>query len=332
MNLARIRKVSRDRYHLVSDDETYYLGELLGNLRYTAHTAEDLPMVGDWVEYEPYECGMAFIRSIRPRRNILYRQAVGITGEKQYIAANVDVAVIVQGCDQDFNLNRLERYLTLCHTCDIRPVVLFTKIDLLSEAEVEARISRAKERLTRVDIMACSNETGQGMDEFKELLEPGKTYCLLGSSGAGKSSLINTLKNTYKLATRQVSDSSGKGRHTTTARELIALRDGIYIIDNPGIREVGVADSSVGIEDTFQEIAALSAECHYSDCKHIDEPGCSVQRAIESGQLVPEILLNYQRLIRETTHFESSVAEKRKKDKEMGKMIREVLKRKKREK
>ena len=266
------------------------------------------------------------IHSVFPRKTIIERQAVGKQGEKQIIAANIDYAFIIQAVDRDFNINRIERYLTICNTSNVKPIIILNKIDLISDSELSELISKVQERIKQVPIIHISNESQKGFEKLKESIEKGKTYCLLGSSGVGKSTLLNNLSGNRLMKTNTISTSTNKGRHVTSHRELLVLENGAILIDNPGMREVGIADSKDGLEITFRAIIELSQVCKYNDCTHTTEIGCAVIKAIESGELDNSSYENYLKMEREKEHFESTIAEKRKKDKDFGKMIKNYKK------
>lgn len=303
-----------------------YQAEITGNLRYTATSRENFPAVGDWVELMVHDPDFAIIHKVLPRHSVIKRQAVSQAGEVQVIAANIDVAFIVQAVDRDFNINRLERYLTLCHTSKVHPVILLTKTDLISENRLTGLIEDIQKRIENVPVLAVSNETLEGHDLLLEKIEKGKTYCLLGSSGVGKSTLLNHLSGKTIMKTNAISDSTRKGKHTTSHREMFFLDNGGIIIDNPGIREVGIADTGGGVETTFDRIVSYAQKCKFKDCTHIHETGCAVLEALEKGEIDEKAYENYLKLRREKAHFESSVAQKRKKEKQFGKVLKHYKK------
>lgn len=325
--VGRVISEHKERY-TVRTEKGEFDAEITGTLRYTAHTREDFPAVGDWVAISEYDDNKVLIHAIFPRKTTIERQAVGKQGEKQIIATNIDVAFIVQAVDRDFNINRIERYLTICHTSNVKPIVILNKIDLIDDTTLTDLISKVQERVKQVPIIAISNESKKGVDKIKENIEKGKTYCLLGSSGVGKSSLLNNLSGKQLMKTNTISTSTNKGRHITSHRELIALENGGVIIDNPGIREVGISDSVEGLEKTFEKIVELSKSCKFNDCTHTIEIDCAVKEAIKSKKLDVFFYENYLKMKREKEYFESTVAEKRKKDKDFGKMVRQFKKKK----
>jgi len=320
--IGRIISEHKERY-IVKTEKGELEAEITGNLRYTANTREDFPAVGDWVAISEYDDNKVLVHSIFPRKTIIERQAVGKQGEKQIIATNIDFAFIVQAVDRDFNINRIERYLTICNTSNVKPIIILNKIDLINDTVLTDLMSKVQERVKQVPVIAISNESQKGIERVKEHIVKGKTYCLLGSSGVGKSSLLNNLSGKQLMKTNTISTSTNKGRHVTSHRELIVLENGGIIIDNPGIREVGIADSIGGLEKTFEKIVQLSKNCKFKDCTHTIEIGCAVISAVESEKVDKLFYENYQKMNREKEHFESTVAEKRKKDKNFGKMVKQ---------
>jgi len=323
--IARVIAEHKERY-VVKTAATEYDAELLGNLRFTAQNRADLPAVGDWVAISPYDNDKALIHAVFPRKSIIERQSVGKKGDKQIIATNIDYAFIVQAADRDFSLNRIERYLTICHTSNVQPIIILSKIDLVDDQLRDQMIGSIHQRVKNSPLFAISNTSMQGIEELQQLIEKGKTYCLLGSSGVGKSTLLNTISGEQLMKTDAISDYSNRGRHVTTHRELRVLGNGGILIDNPGMREVGIADAASGIETTFESIAELSKKCKFQDCSHTTESGCAVQAAVEEGAIDQSSYENYLKMVREKEHFESTVAEKRKKDKDFGKMMKNYKK------
>ena len=235
------------------------------------------------------------------------------------IAANIDVAFIVQSCHYDFNVARLERYLVMASEGHVESVLVLTKTDLVSVEELEQLISEIRRGGIGARIIALSNVTGAGLDQIKELMAPGKTYCLLGSSGVGKSTLINRLTGQDTLKTRTVSDS-GEGRHTTVRRQLIVLEQGAMFIDTPGMREFGLFGASDGIGECFDDIMELALSCRFTNCSHTNEPGCAVAQAMAGGQLQSEHYGNYVKLKKESELNVTAYTEKRKKAKGTGRV------------
>jgi ribosome biogenesis GTPase len=320
--IGRVLLEHKERY-VVKTATQEFDAELMGNLRFSAETRRDLPAVGDWVAFLEYDEGKALIHAVLPRKSIIERKAVGKLGQTQIIATNIDFGLIVQSIDRDFNINRLERYLTICNASKIEPMIILNKIDLLEQRQVEELLLLVKERIKN----AISCESQAGIDALRSKLIKGYTYCLLGSSGVGKSTLINTLAGNNLMETGEISKIIGRGKHVTSHRELIVLDNGI-LIDNPGMREVGITNISDGLERTFNEILNLSKDCKYSDCTHINENGCAVLDAIENEELDTDLYKNYLKMEKERIHFESDTKERKRKDKDLGKMIRNIQKQK----
>lgn len=323
--VGRVISEHKERY-VVKTTENEYDAEIVGNLRFSAQQRSDFPAVGDWVAISKYDEDKVLIHSIYPRKTIIERQAVGRQGEKQIIATNIDFAFIVQAVDRDFNINRIERYLTICNTSRVKPIIILNKIDLIENTELTKLIANVQDRIKQIPLIPISNETLIGVDRLKESILKGKTYCLLGSSGVGKSTLLNNLSDKALMKTNSISASTNKGRHITSHRELIILENGGILIDNPGMREVGIADSTVGLEVTFETIAVLSKSCKFKNCTHSEETGCAVVEAVERGEIYESSYKNYLKMELEKNHFESTVAEKRKKDKDFGRMIKNFKK------
>jgi ribosome biogenesis GTPase len=325
LHLARVTAVDRSRY-IVRGERGEVNAELTGKFAYAAASPVDMPCVGDWVcvQYHDAE-SHASIHDLVPRKSFLRRKSPGKNIDYQMIAANIDAAFIVQSCHFDFNVRRLERYLVMVNEGQIEPVLLLTKTDLVSEAELERMISDIRAAGITARIVALSNVTGEGVAQVREAMTPGKTYCLLGSSGVGKTTLINQLLGHDVLETGAVS-GTGEGRHTTTRRHLVVLDNGALLIDMPGMRELGVMSASEGLGDSFADIGELAARCRFADCSHTNEPGCAIRKAIERGELDAEHYRSYLKLKAESEFNEMSYLDKRKKDKAFGKMVRSVLK------
>lgn len=323
--VARVIAEHKERY-VVKTATSEYEAEIMGNLRFTAQSRTDFPAVGDWVAISEYEEDKALIHAILPRTTLIERQAVGKHGEKQIIATNIDYAFIVQAVDRDFNINRIERYLTICHTSKVEPIIVLTKIDLITEEEVQQLTKAVQQREKDIPVVAISNETLKGVEAINHLIAKGKTYCLLGSSGVGKSTLTNNLLGKQQMKTAAIGEGTNRGKHVTSHRELLVLDNGGLLIDNPGMREVGIADSGSGMEATFDTIYALAQNCKFSDCTHTTETGCAVVKALGNGTLDEASYENYLKMEREKEHFESTVAEKRKKDRAFGKMFKNYKK------
>jgi ribosome biogenesis GTPase len=322
---GRVVAEHKERY-IVSTMKGEFEAEITGNMRFTAKNREDFPAVGDWVALTSYDSDFAIIHKILPRSSVIKRQAAGHAGGVQIIATNIDNALLVQAVDRDLNINRLERYLTICYSSDVSPIILLTKTDLINEMRISEIQEDIKSRIKHVPVIAISNETRNGYSELKAIIETQKTYCMLGSSGVGKSTLLNNLSGKAGMRTDTISRSTGKGRHVTSHRELIILENGGILIDNPGMREVGIADTTNGLETTFHKLVSLATNCRFSDCTHTGETGCAITEAIEKGEIDKLSYENYMKMEREKAHYESTIAEKRKKEKSFGKMIRDYYK------
>lgn len=322
--IGRVISEHKERYIVITEKgETE--AEITGNLRFSAKSREDFPAVGDWVALICYD-ELSIIHKILPRFSMISRQAVGQFGEIQIIASNIDFALLVQAVDRDFNINRLERYLAICYSSNVNPVIILTKTDLISEQKLSEIIGSINLRLKDIPVFAISNETQNGYDALKTIIEKGKTYCMLGSSGVGKSTLLNNLTGRNVMKTDAISQSTNKGRHITSHREMVLLDNGGILIDNPGMREVGIADSSGGLETAFDCILSFSEHCRFKDCTHTGEAGCAVLEAVERSEIDKSSYENFLKMGRERNYFETTVSEKRKRDKIFGKILKDYFK------
>jgi ribosome biogenesis GTPase len=323
--MGRVITEHRERYKVITGNGEFE-AEITGNLRYSAKSREDFPAVGDWVALTNYDSGFSVIHKVLPRFSMISRQAVGQTGEIQIIAANIDVAFLVQALDRDFIINRLERYLAICYSAGVQPVIVLTKTDLMDEPSKAVMIRQIQQRIHKIPVFAISNETQEGYEALKQTFEKGKTYCMLGSSGVGKSSLLNNLSGRNIMRTDAINQSNNKGRHITSHRELFVLENGGILIDNPGMREVGIVDTASGLETTFDQISGFSQHCRFKNCTHTREAGCAVLEAVEKGIIDKRSYDNFLKMEKEKVFFESSVAERRKKEKNFGKMMKNYKK------
>ncbi|MFA7256637.1 MAG: ribosome small subunit-dependent GTPase A [Kiritimatiellales bacterium] len=271
----------------ISDGEETRPAKTTGKLRRIARGTNDYLTVGDWVLATNFDDGdFAMIQKVLERQNILKRKTAGKEVSHQLIAANIDTAFVVHTLDKGYNLPKLERYLSIVNESGIEPVVLLTKKDLLSAKELKERLAEVSARLPNVPVYAFSNVSGSGLKKVQKLFKKGKTCCLLGPSGVGKTSLINSLFGEEDLYfTLPVRESDGKGIHTTTWRELIELDNGALVIDTPGMRELGHLESATGINDTFEDLIALEPQCRFRDCAHTKTKGCAIEAAVEAGMI-----------------------------------------------
>lgn len=323
--LGRVIAEHKERY-IVYSEQGEFEAEITGNLRFSANSRADFPAVGDWVALMIHEPDLAIIHKILPRFSSISRQAVGKFAEEQIIAANIDYAFIVQSVNRDFNINRLERYLTICNASKVEPIIILTKIDLITEPELSEIITSINNRIHNIQIIPISNHSDAGIDDLKGIIQSGKSYCLLGSSGVGKSTLSNKLSGREAMKTDEISKSTNKGRHVTSHRELIILESGAILIDNPGMREVGIVDNADGLEATFDIIYQFAEQCRFADCKHINEKDCAVIEALENGDIERSSYENYLKMQKEKNYFETSVSERRQKEKIFGKIVKDYYK------
>jgi len=301
---GRVAAAHRDAW-VVSLGTTEREAVIAGRLRFEAAGPGDMPAVGDWVAIEPVGAeGPAVITAVLPRRSALRRSngdgraGAGRVAAEQVLAANVDVALLVSGLDGDFNLRRLERYLTVAYAGGAAPVVVLNKVDI--DDDVDAHRVAAEAVAPGVPVHAVSARTGHGLDRLADAhLRPGTTAVVLGSSGVGKSTLVNALVGAARQRTNDVRADDSKGRHTTTVRELIPIGDGVLLVDTPGLRSLEVAGADDGIEAAFADVADLAMGCRFRDCGHDGEPGCAVRAALDTGTLDARRFDSYRKLERE---------------------------------
>lgn len=324
--LARVTAVDKDSY-IIRSEAGESRAELTGRLMYSAASPLDYPTIGDWVYVQYFDdASFAVIHETVPRKSLLKRKTSGEKIEFQLIAANIDTAFIMQSLDANYNLQRLERYLVVISESDIRPVILLSKSDLLSEDEIKERLLEIGKRLPGMETVSFSNLNRSGLDIVRGLLTAGETFCLLGSSGVGKTTLLNNLLGEEIFDTQSIREKDGKGRHTTTRRQMTIIENGAILVDTPGMRELGAFGVESGIDSTFSEIAELASECRFTDCSHTREKGCAVLAAVEDGTIPEKRYENYMKMVRESEHYSMSYHERRSKDKDFGKMIKSVMK------
>lgn len=303
MEFGRVSFENRGQYRLFTSD-----GEItafiMGKMRYESESSVDLPVVGDWVSFKRLDgtppSGMIY--TILPRRSLFARKEPWSHNNIQPIASNIDIVFIVVGMDHDFNLPRIERYLTLTWESNARPVIILTKADLCEDPEM--RLHSAKEIAFNSDVIAISVVDETGIDQLGKYLACGTTIALLGSSGVGKSTLINYLLGEEKQKTTEVRNDDSKGRHTTTNRQMIILPSGALMIDTPGMRELQLIDADEGFATVYQDIENLASDCRYTDCRHETEPGCAVIRALKDGILDRKRVDNYRKLAKEIDYHD----------------------------
>lgn len=297
---ARVAREDRERYQIIVDSGEMR-AEVTGKLRHQARSRRDFPAVGDWVAVElPPQSDIALIQAVLPRKSIFSRGATGPTTEEQVVAANVDTAFLVMDLGRDFNPRRIERYLTLTWESGASPVILLTKTDVAQD--IESAIAEVEAVALGAPVHAISALNDEGMEQLAPYLEPGKTVALFGSSGAGKSTLINALLGEEKLLTRELKED-GRGRHTTTWRELIQLPSGALVIDTPGMKQVELWADDASLDESFDDVAQLAAQCRFSDCRHRTEPGCAIQAGLADGRLSAERWESYEKLQRELKYL-----------------------------
>jgi ribosome biogenesis GTPase len=317
--MARVTEVNKGSF-CITDGTVEMAAELSGKCMFSVETSMDFPTTGDWVIVQTLDNNThGVIHAVLPRKTLLKRKVAGRGVDFQLIGANIDTGFIVQPAD-NFNVSSCERYLVMLNECGITPVIILSKIDLLTPDELDK--IQAKASTLNAASAAISSVNGDGFNVLGGLIEQGKTCCLLGPSGAGKTSLLNYLtgNNLYKV--QEVREKDGRGRHTTVRRQLITLPSGGIIIDTPGMREIGNFDIDSGIMQTFDDIMSLAEKCRFRDCTHVHEQGCAVIDAVMDGSIDVKRYQNFLKIRREAQHYEMSFHEKRKKEKAFGKMLK----------
>jgi ribosome biogenesis GTPase len=276
--------------------------------------------VGDWVACEPLvgPDRKAVVRALLPRRTVFTRKAASTGGrntEDQVVVANIDLLFLMSGLDRDFNVRRLERYIALTAECGAEPVVVLNKADVLEPAAVDRCVAMAELSAPGIEVVAVSAATGAGMERLARRLEPGRTAALLGSSGVGKSTLVNRLCGGERMVVREARAHDHRGRHTTSHRELLPLPGGALLIDTPGMRELALWAQGDAVDEGFPDVVAAASDCRFNDCSHGSEPGCGVWAAVESGVLARERVEAYDKLQREVEHLELKQNERKRREK-----------------
>jgi ribosome biogenesis GTPase len=324
---GRIVVEHRGAYRVETDDGERP-GALAGRLRHHAQGRSDLPAVGDFVAVRvPDGDGPAVVEAVLPRRTAFVRRVAGRRPDDQVIAANIDIVFVMTGLDHDFNVRRIERYLAAVWESGATPVVLLNKADLCDD--VEFRIDAARGAAIGVDVQVISALQQEGIAALSEYLRAGQTIGFVGSSGVGKSTLLNRLLGRDAQTTGGVREHDGRGRHTTTHRELFVLPQGALVIDTPGMREFTLSDADEGLDAAFGDIKELSARCRFSDCAHQGEPGCAVREAAERGEIAAERLTAYEKLLKELEYEASrddraAAAERKRRGRIGAKAIRQM--------
>ena len=314
---ARVIAVHRERYQLSCEK-----GELYARLKTKEYYLDraQFPTVGDYVSVQYVENGDSLILSTQPRTTVFTRRAAGPVPVDQAVAANFDYVFILQSLNQDFNPNRLERYLTLSWQSGATPVILLTKADL--QEDYWDYLTRAERVAMGVNVHVVSAHSGQGLARLNAYLQPGKTVVFLGSSGVGKSSLVNALAGEAVMAVSAIREDDSKGRHTTTHRQMLRLPGGALVIDTPGMRELGMWETDTGLVEAFSDVEVYLGRCRFSDCSHTSEPGCAVRAAIEAGELDPGRWERYRKLKEESVDQDELLRRKREWSKGVAKFSR----------
>jgi ribosome biogenesis GTPase len=314
--VGRVTEVHRSLIKVFDGSEELTLPSLAN---FQTVQVDERPTVGDWVLLDSER---SRVQRVLERKSIFQRVAAGEKSDIQLIAANVDILFIATSCNEEFKESRLERYLAVATEAGVMPVVVLTKIDLCEDPD--AFVTRARRVQAGIPVVAINALDAETFDELVKWIEPGTTIAVVGSSGVGKSTILNTLMNARVAATGGIREDDKKGRHTTSHRALYQLPNGGLLIDVPGIRELKVADIEHGLGTVFSEIEALALQCRFPDCAHETEPGCAVRQAIDSGELSARRFENYMKLLRENERNNASISELRSKGRDLAKAIKQV--------
>ncbi|MBU9714357.1 ribosome small subunit-dependent GTPase A [Bacillus tamaricis] len=325
---GRVTQEHKGMYHVWTEEGTL-LGEVSGKYRFEAIERGDYPAVGDWVVLEGrIQEGRGTIYHLLPRKSCFSRKAAGLTTDEQIVAANVDTIFLVMALNQDFNIRRLERYLTMAWESGSNPVIILSKADLCEDVDEKLAEVNGVSFGVPVHVVSAVENEGAGITELMDLyVMRGKTVALLGSSGVGKSTLINVFMGEEVQVVQDIREDDSKGRHTTTHRELFLMPEGGVLIDTPGMRELQLWESEVGFKNSFEDIENLSLLCRFRDCKHSSEPGCAVEQAIEDGELERSRFNSYIKLLKELAFLERKASVKaqlveKQKGKQLTKWVR----------
>lgn len=325
LSFYRITEVHRGNYTL-SNGEHESLAELSGRFLYQAEESLDYPTVGDWVLAQGFDSSSAIIHALLPRKSVLKRLDPGKAVSFQLIAANIEYAFIVQSVNANFDLNRLERYLVMVNESGITPIILLTKSDLISGEQLKKIMETLEPYRETYTVLSLSALSGEGIQKFRESLLPSTTYSLLGSSGVGKTTLLNSLIGEHRFEVKEIRAKDDKGKHSTTKRQLVCLNSGAIFIDTPGMRELGNFAVSSGIEQTFDTIQYYTSQCRFKNCTHTKEKGCALLKAVKTGAVSKEQYENFMKIQKEAQFYEMSAYDKRQKDKKFTKYCKNIQK------
>ncbi|WP_345374130.1 ribosome small subunit-dependent GTPase A [Algivirga pacifica] len=325
--VGRVIAAHKHHYDIILPEKGTFKGQLIGKLLFMADTPSELPKTGDWVLISPMDEQEVLIHEVMERETMFSRRSAGASGSEQVICTNLQTLFIVQSLNENFSPRRLERYITQAYSSQVKPVVILHKADLV--ADIEPYLDQLKEIQQDLSIVVTSIVDGRGVKEIQSMITEGMTFAFVGSSGVGKSSLINSLLGSQQQVTQEVSHYDSKGKHTTVSRELLFLPEGGILVDTPGMREFGVTADEEGLQKSFYEVSELAEHCRFKHCTHMHEPDCAVLQGVAEGKISEDRYQSYLKLQREAEHYQMSNHEKRKKQKQFGKMVKEVVKQKK---